>query len=265
MESELSKRHVQEHWDGLPCDTHTGKPFSEGSFEFFEKIEQSRYAGQAFIHSFAQFTRWHGKKVLEVGCGCGTDLLQFARAGAEIYGIDLSQQSIELTKKRLSLYGVQAEATQADGENLPFPSEQFDLVYSWGVLHHTPNPPKAVKEIYRVLKPGGFIKAMVYRRYSGMVLRLYLKYRLLRGKPFTSLTEVTSKHLESPGTKAYTLKEVRNLFLPFSTLKVQPILLPWEIERAKDIVRIPWLVNFYPNKLASWIAVEGQKTCMGTE
>ena len=112
-----SKRQVQKYWDEQPCDTPAGKPFLEGSFEFFENIEENRYRDQAFIHSFVQFTRWHGKRVLEVGCGCGTDLLQFARAGAEVYGIDLSQNSVELTKRRLSLYRLQAKVAQGDAEN----------------------------------------------------------------------------------------------------------------------------------------------------
>lgn len=253
------KRQVQEYWDEEPCDTWYGRPFAEGSLEFFEKMEENRYKDQAFIHSFVQFTRWHGKRVLEVGCGCGTDLLQFARAGAEVYGIDLSQNSVELTKRRLSLYRLQAKVAQGDAENLSFPPEHFDLVYSWGVLHHTPNAPRAVSEIYRVLKPGGFMKAMVYHRYSGMGLKLYLKYGLLKGKPFTSFSEVISKYQENPGTKAFTIKEVKNLFSPFSNLKVQPILLPLEIEAFKKLVRVPWLANLYPNRLASWIEVEGQK------
>ncbi len=258
MDSEFLKRQVQQYWDEQPCDTQ-GVLFPEGSLEFFEKIEDERYKGQAFIHSFAQFTRWYGKKVLEIGCGCGTDLLQFARAGAEVYGIDLSKHSVELARKRFNLYGLKAEVNDGDGENLPFHAEQFDLVYSWGVLHHTPNPPKAVMEIYRVLKRGGLIKAMVYRRFSGMGLRLYLQYGLLKGKPFASLSELLSKHQESPGTKAFTIKEVKELFSPFSNLKVQPIVLPLYIEALQRIVRLHWLASLYPNILASWIAVEGQK------
>lgn len=258
MDDQFLKRQVQQYWNCQPCDTQ-GIPFQEGSLEFFDKIEDERYKGQGFIHSFAQFTRWHGKKVLEVGCGCGTDLLQFARAGAEVYGIDLSKHSVELTRKRLNLYGLKADVNEGDGENLPFQTEQFDLVYSWGVLHHSPNPPKAINEIYRVLKKGGVLKAMVYRRFSGMGIRLYLQYGLLKGKPFASLSELLSKHQESPGTKAYTIKEVKRIFSPFSGLKVQPIVLPLHKEALKKMVRVQWLANIYPNILASWIVVEGQK------
>ena len=254
---EPGKRQVQEYWNEEPCNTREGKPFPEGSLEFFERIEDSRYEDQSFIHSFVQFTRWRGKKVLEVGCGCGTDFIQFARAQARAYGIDMSQHSVELTKKRLHLYGLEAEVVVGDSENLPFLVEQFDLVYSWGVLHHTPDISRAIKEIYRVLKPGGYLKAMVYRRFSTMGWAVYLKYGFLKGKPFISLSKAMSEFLESPGTQAFSTKEVKNLFSLFSNLKFQPLLIP-EAMGLKGTPFLP-LLRFYPSGLASWIAIEGQK------
>jgi len=254
---QFGKKQVQEYWDGEPCNTRAGKPSPEGSLEFFERIEDSRYEDQSFIHAFVQFTRWREKKVLEVGCGCGTDFIQFVRAQARAYGIDMSQHSVELTKKRLHHYGLDAEVIVGDGENLPFTSEQFDLVYSWGVLHHTPDTGRAIKEIYRVLKPGGYIKAMVYHRFSTMGWVAYLKYGLLRGKPFTSLSKAMSEFVESPGTKAFSMKEVKSLFALFSNLKIQPLLIP-EASGLKGTPFLP-LLKFYPAGLASWIAVEGQK------
>ena len=254
---EPGKRQVQDYWNEEPCNIREGKPFPEGSLEFFERIEDSRYEDQSFIHSFVQFTRWRGKKVLEVGCGCGTDFIQFARAQAEACGIDMSQHSAELTRKRLHLYGLEGEVVVGDSENLPFPSGQFDLVYSWGVLHHTPDTGRAIKEIHRVLKPGGYIKAMVYRRFSTMGWAVYLKYGLLKGKPFTSLSKALSEYLESPGTQAYSMKEVKNLFSLFSGLKLQSLPIP-EAAGLKGTPFLP-LLRLYPSGLASWIAVEGQK------
>lgn len=252
-----SKNQVQAYWDEQPAES-AGIGFPAGSLEFFEEMEERRYQGQAFIHSLAQFTRWRGKKVLEVGCGCGTDLLQFARAGAEVHGIDLSQHSVELTRRHLKLYGLKAEATQGDGEDLLFPNNYFDLVYSWGVIHHAPHPSKVVAEIYRVLKPGGCIKAMVYYRYSPVWLRQWLKYALLKGRIFTSLSRVVSEHVESPGTRALTMKQIKALFQPFSQLKFQPA--PCcEINILKKHRTISWLTNLYPHKFSAWIAVEGKK------
>ena len=219
------KELVQAYWDEQPCDS-TELSFPEGSLEFFEEMEERRYRSQAFIHAFAQFTRWRGKKILEVGCGSGTDLLQFARAGAEVYAVDLSQHSVELTRKRLELYGLPAEVNQVNGLDLPFPSDCFDLVYSWGVIHHAPHPSKVVAEIYRVLKPGGHLKAMVYSRNSLLWLGMWIKHALLRGRIFTSLSRVISEHQESPGTRAFTMGQMNGLFHQFSPLKFQPVPIP---------------------------------------
>ena len=254
----INRKLVEEYWDEQPADS-TGIGFPEGNLEFFEAMEERRYQGQAFIHSLAQFTRWRGKKVLEVGCGCGTDLLQFARAGAEVYGIDLSQHSVELTKKRLQLYGLQAEVTQGDGEGLPFPADHFDLVYSWGVIHHAQHPSKVVAEIYRVLKPEGCIKATVYYRYSPVWLRQLLKHALLKGRIFTSLSRVISKHVESPGAKAFTMSQIKAVFHQFQELKFQPVPRP-EIGFLRNYRALSWLADLYPHKFASWMAVEGRKS-----
>ena len=252
------KELVQEYWDKEPCDS-TGLTFPEGSLEFFEEMEERRYRGQAFIHAFAQFTRWRGKRVLEVGCGCGTDLLQFARAEAEVYGIDFSQHSVELTKKHLEFYGLQAEVTQGDGEGLPFPDNYFDLVYCWGVIHHAPHPSKVVAETYRVLKPGGCIKAMVYYRWSPFwLVKVWFRDAFLRGKIFASLSGVISEHWESPGTQAFTMGQIKTLFHQFAQLKFLPAPC-WETDFLKR-QGFPWLASLYPHRFAAFMAVEGRKS-----
>ncbi len=253
----IIRKSVEEYWDKHPCDSE-GIAFPEGSLEFFEEREEKRYQGQAFIHSFAQFTRWRGKKVLEVGCGCGIDLLQFARAGAEVYAIDLSQHSVELTRKHLELCGLRAEIKQGDGRDLPFPSDYFDLVYSWGVLHHSPEPSKVVEEIYRVLKPGGYIKGMVYSHNSPAWLKTWFEYALLKGRIFTSLSRVISEHYESPGTRAFTMGQIKQLFRLFSELKFEPAPLR-ELAFLKKHRALSWLANFYPRCLAAWMAVDGRR------
>jgi len=258
MSRDLLKDRVREYWDNKPCGT-GGVRSEEGSIEYFEEIENHRYNVEPFIHSFAQFTHWHGKKTLEVGCGCGTDLLQFARAGAETYGVDLSPNSVELVTKRLDLYGLKAEVREADAETLPFPDEQFDLVYSWGVLHHTPNPPQAVEEIYRVLKPGGVIRIMIYHRLSWVGLKIYLLQGLRRGKLFTPLSRIIAEYQESPGTKAYTVKEAKRLFSMFSALEVQPILTCYDITNWRGISPPKWLVNLFSNRLGWFMLISGCK------
>jgi len=258
MPQELIKDRVREYWDSEPCGT-GGVRFEEGSLDYFEEIENHRYTVEPFVHSFAQFTRWQGKRVLEVGCGCGTDLLQFARAGAETYGIDLSPNSVELVKKRLNLYGQKAEVRQADAESLPFPDEQFDLVYSWGVIHHTPDTSQAVKEIYRVLKPGGTIKIMLYNRFSWVGLSIYLLHGLRRGKFFTPLSQLIADYQESPGTKAYTVKEAKKLFPMFPVLEVRPVLTYYDTANWRGISPPRWLVNLFSDRLGWFMLINGCK------
>lgn len=257
------KRRVQEFWDFMPCDSE-GVPFPEGSLEFFEAVEERRYTDQDLIHAFAQFTRWSGKRVLEVGVGMGTDFLQFGRARVDAYGIDLSPRSAALTRKRLQLYGLSGHVLLADAERLPFPDDQFDLVYSFGVLHHTPDPPRAIAEIYRVLKPCGQVKAMMYHRRSALAFALYVKHALLRMKPFSTLTALLAKYVESPGTKAYTVAELKRLFATFIRLQVRPVMFPWEQRWKQQFFRrkLPLLfclAKLYPDSWASWILIQGEK------
>jgi len=224
----LEKNKVRAVWNNEPCGTHD-IPFPRGSIEYFELIAKRRYQLEPFIHKYAQFEEWSSKKILEVGCGVGTDLLQFAMAGADVTGIDLTQESSSLAKSRLQAYGRQGEVLITDTETLPFRDSLFDLVYSWGVLHHTPNPEKAISEIHRLIKPGGKICIMIYNRHSMVAIQLYLLFGLLAFKPLRSQKEIFAKHLESPGTKAYTKAEARRMFSKFKDLKIESVLTPYDL------------------------------------
>src|SRR5215831_10740066 len=139
-ESEKLKAQVREFWNQQSCGTEVAQS-SKFSKAYFEEIEAFRYFDQPFIHSFAQFTRYHGKKVLEVGFGAGTDFIQWLRAGAMATGIDLTPEGLENLRNRIQAYNLPSpERIQTgDAENLPFESNTFDLGYSFGVLHHSPN------------------------------------------------------------------------------------------------------------------------------
>jgi len=205
------KEQVAEFWDRGSCGISVTAA-EKYSRQYFDEIEEYRYQVEAEIFSFAQFIRYHGKRVLEVGIGAGTDFLQWIRAGAEAYGIDLTEESVRNVQQRLSAYGMKAaDVRVSDAENLPYQDNFFDLVYSWGVIHHTENTIKALEEIIRVAKPGGAIKIMVYNRRSVVALQLYLQYGLLRGKPFRSISDILWHHQESIGTKAYTIEEMKNI------------------------------------------------------
>ncbi len=161
----MLKAQVQHYWDRQPCGTQfTDLPW--GTAEFFAEVERFRYSVQPFMHRLIGFQHYAGKRVLEVGCGLGTDLVQFARAGARVTGIDLSPRSIELTRQRFALEGLPGTFLVADAEQLPFEAESFEVVYSFGVLHHTPDIARAIAEIHRVLVPGGELILMLYHRHS---------------------------------------------------------------------------------------------------
>jgi len=165
MNNEALKNKVREYWNEHPC----GTQFTDlewGSKQFFDEVERHRYATQPFMKEIMEFDRFPGKQVLEIGCGLGTDLLQFARAGAVVTGVDLTSRSIELVKKRFALEHLSVDARVSDAEHLPFDDGSFDVVYSFGVLHHTPNTQQAIEEVYRVLKPGGRIIIMLYHKRS---------------------------------------------------------------------------------------------------
>lgn len=191
---------------------------------YFDDIEAHRYGIEPEIFSFAQFTRYHGKEVLEVGVGAGTDFLQWVRAGAKAYGIDATSEGIDHVAQRLNVYGLSAEEVRvADCEHLPYKDNQFDLVYSWGVIHHTPDTKKALDEIVRVCKIGGIGKVMIYHRHSLLSYFVWINRALLRGKPWKSLEWCLYNHMESVGTKAYTIAEAKAMFknLPVQNLNIR--------------------------------------------
>lgn len=211
MQKQKLKQEVHAYWDQASCGTEVTH-HEKYTYTYFEEIEAYRYAVEPEIFSFAQFTRFRGKKVLEVGVGAGTDFLQWVRAGADAYGIDLTPEAVENVRQRLTLYGVHAkEVRVADAEKLPYTDDSFECVYSWGVIHHSPDTHKCLQEIIRVTKPGGIAKIMIYHRRSLFAFYRYLLCGLFKGKPFKSWSSILFHHQESLGTKAYTFAEVRAL------------------------------------------------------
>ena len=221
------KSQVREYWNRQSCGTDV-TPAQKYSRQYFEDVEAFRYYDQAFIHEFAQFSRYHGKRVLEVGFGAGTDFIQWLRVGAKATGIDLTPEALENLTHRIQVYQLPPpeRIMVADAENLPFDSNQFDLGYSFGVLHHSPDPEKAIAELVRVVRPGGEIKLMVYNRYSVCSFKLWVKFALLRCKPWKSLAWSMWHHMESVGTKSYSRAELRRIFtaLPLHHIRIHSYL-----------------------------------------
>lgn len=211
MKNEELKEEVHNFWNKQSC----GTQFSDKekySKDFFEEIELDRYTKEPEILSFADFKCGKDKKVLEVGVGAATDFLQWAKNGAELYGIDLTPEAVSHAKHRLQLYNLAAkEIKVSDAENLPFQNDFFDIVYSWGVIHHSPDTPKALSEIIRVLKPGGKAKLMVYNRKSVLAYVFWIKHAGLKLKWNQSVADVLWNKMESFGTKGYTIDEAQVL------------------------------------------------------
>jgi SAM-dependent methyltransferase len=217
------KSAVRDFWENAPC----GDVHAEGDTleEQLANQARTRYELEPYIFDFARFPRGAGKDVLEIGVGMGADHLEWAKVGPRsLTGVDLTERAIELTGARLWFNGLHSELMRADAEQLPFPDNSFDLVYSWGVLQHTPNTPRAITEVYRVLRPGGSALVMVYHLHSLTAFMLWLRYGLLTGHPSVSLTDVYSEHMQSPGKKAYTVGEARGMFSAFSSVTVRPAL-----------------------------------------
>jgi ubiquinone/menaquinone biosynthesis C-methylase UbiE len=216
------KEQVRAFWNRESCDADQAHA-EKFSREYFEQIEQWRYWDQPFIHSFAQFTRYRGKRVLEVGFGAGTDFIQWLRAGARASGIDLTEEALANVRQRIQVYGLpQPDSLQvADAESLPFPSNTFDLGYSWGVLHHTPNTAKAIAELVRVVRPGGEIKIMLYNRHGMYAWKMWVKHALLKARPWKSLRWVLWNHVESIGTQGFTENEMRRMLAPLGLADIR--------------------------------------------
>jgi ubiquinone/menaquinone biosynthesis C-methylase UbiE len=216
------KQQVHDFWNEASCGENLY--LTQESKAGYEAQAQKRYELEPYILTFAGFADAQGKKVLEIGVGLGADHQQFAEAGAALFGIDLTERAIEHTRQRLAAFGLHSTLSVGDAENLNFPAENFDQVYSWGVLHHSPDTPKAIAEVWRVLKRGGGANIMIYHKWSMIGFMLWIRYALLTLRPWRSLTDIYAQHLESPGTKAYSVAEAKQLFRNFSDVQITTIL-----------------------------------------
>jgi ubiquinone/menaquinone biosynthesis C-methylase UbiE len=257
MSQELKKQ-IKEFWDKVPCGT-GGIPYPEGTKEYYEAIAQNRFKKEFYIADFVDFERWRGKKVLEIGCGAGSDLIKFAQHGADITGIDLSSKSIELASKRLEVYGLSGKAIEADAETLQFEDNTFDAIYSCGVLHHTPDIIKAISEVRRVLKPDGEIRIMLYHRPSIVCLQMWILFGLLKGNPFKSIDDIFYNNHESVGTKVLTVRETHELFKDFKDLDIKTIVTMHDIRYARNRYLPAWFMKLVPHSLGWNLLIKGKK------
>lgn len=225
------KIEAQKQWNRDPCGASTAGGLKEGSLEFFEAVKQYRYSDYApWMASVIGCDRFCGKKVLEIGPGLGTDLLQFASQGAQTYAVDLSRKHLELTQQNLGMRGYKVPCFLGDAEGLPFRTGIFDCVYAFGVFHHTPNVELAINEVYRVLRRGGRAIVALYHRDSAFY---WVNTILFRGLWRMDLCKKGYRHLMSeieqrsensnalPLVRVYSRRQARKLFRSFRRTEIQ--------------------------------------------
>jgi 2-polyprenyl-3-methyl-5-hydroxy-6-metoxy-1,4-benzoquinol methylase len=203
---------VKKYWNDRPCNLrHSLKEI--GTKEYFDEVEARKYKVEPHIPSFAEFSKWKGKKVLEVGCGLGTESINFARAGALITCVDLTEKSIELVKKRFEVNNLSGNFYCANAEKLSeVLNDSYDLIWSFGVIHHSPNPDKCLSEMYKLLKPEGEIRIMVYSKVS---YKLFFLMNQTDDWDFSKIDSIISEYSEAqtgcPVTYSYTISEAKEL------------------------------------------------------
>jgi ubiquinone/menaquinone biosynthesis C-methylase UbiE len=234
-------RLVRDFWNSEACGERYGSD-----------QDRKRYELEPEIVEFARFPDAAGKRVLEIGVGMGSDFRRWAEAGADTFGTDLTDRAIELTGRRLRGSSLRGLLTISNAEELPFADESFDLVYSWGVLHHTPHTRRAIQEVRRVLRRGGSAKLMLYHRRSWLALAAWVRFGPLRGRLFLSLRQAIA-NMESPGTQAFTRSEVEEMLNGFDSLMVRPRLTHW------DRKWWPLIARLTGNRFGWFLLVEASK------
>lgn len=240
---------VRDYWNRRPCNIRHS-PKAVGSREYFDEVEGRKYMVEPHIPPFAAFERWRDKKVLEVGCGIGTDTINFARHGAAVTVAELSEESLKIAQQRAAVFGVSdcVEFYNGNAEELMnfVPVDEYDLIYSFGVIHHSPHPERILDQARRYARPGSTLKVMVYNRRSWKVLWMVLKYG--RGD-FSKTAELIAEHSEaqtgSPVTYAYTKRELEDMLSRYgfrvTELFVDHIF-PWRI---RDYVEYRYVKVWY--------------------
>ena len=237
-----AKAAVRAYWNNEPCGTRALDRVDRVAF--FSRLEQERYEAEPHIASFARFGSASGQRILEVGVGAGTDFAQWVRADARAVGIDLTNAGVRLTRERLNLEGRHAPLMVSDAEMLPFRSASFDGVYSYGVLHHSPDTEAAIAEVHRVVRPGGWVRIMIYHNPSISTWLLAARYRRSPKKALA--------YLESPGTKAYSVTETRRLFSAFHDVDCRVVLGSGDLMLMRPSSKhghLAWLWFVYPRWL----------------
>jgi 2-polyprenyl-3-methyl-5-hydroxy-6-metoxy-1,4-benzoquinol methylase len=231
---------VREYWDRRPCNVRHS-PAPVGTRAYFDEVEARKYLVEPHIPRLAEFERWRGKRVLEIGCGIGTDTMRFARAGAQVTAVDLSAASLDLARRRAEVYGLadRIQFHEANAERLAavVPPEPYDLVYSFGVIHHSPHPDAILRQVRQAfVRPGSTLKLMVYHKFSWKVFWILATYG--RGAVWR-LDDLVAENSEAqtgcPITYTYSRRGLRRLLEP------------------DFAVREMWADHIFPYRIADYV------------
>jgi 2-polyprenyl-3-methyl-5-hydroxy-6-metoxy-1,4-benzoquinol methylase len=252
---------VRNFWNARPCNIrHSQQPV--GTREYFDEVEARKYFVEPHIPRFADFAAWKGKRVLEIGCGLGTDTIGFLRAGADVTAVDLSTESLALAKERAAVYGYDERVRfyEADAEKLDatVPVEAYDLIYSFGVLHHTPHPDRALDRLCAYAKPGTTVKLMMYHTFSWKVFWVVAVYGRCRFWDWRSIVARNSEaQTGCPVTYTYTKAQLAKLLeergFKVREMRVEHIF-PYRIpEYVQYRYRKEWYFAWMPAPLFDWL------------
>ncbi len=197
---------IRKYWNENIHDIEITK-YPAGTRKFFDELEFYRFKKNEYLLRIVNFNTYKGKRLLEIGCGVGIDLVHFAKGGAIVTGIDLADRAIELAKKSFELHGVEGEFQVMDGEDMSFEDDSFDVVYAHGVLAYTGNAQNMIREIHRVLKPGGAARLMMYHRNSWLFF-------------LAKLFGVRLERDDAPVFNTYTINEFRLMLSCFSKVEI---------------------------------------------
>ena len=225
------KLEARKQWDTDPCGAVTAAPLTPETAEWYESVRRFRYDVYApWLPAVIDAERWAGKDVLEIGVGLGSDHLSFSLAGARMHALDLSAEHLRHTQRHLGFHGRQTEARLGDAERNPWPDNSFDLVYSFGVLHHTPGTAIAMAEVLRVLRPGGMAVIGLYHRDSWFYWLRTILWRgiarlgLLRKGKRRLMSEIEYRSSDNdalPLVKVYSRGQARKLLAGFATVNLR--------------------------------------------